>query len=1160
MKNTIPHKLLNINSSHLNFETISIAINISKKEIINISAIYATPGTIIDYNQWQLYINQLPGENIIGGDFNAHSPSWGCAFEDRAGRAMLDNCDSQSLIILNDGSNTMVPRLNRNTWPIDLTISSPAIANKLSWTVLDDELGSDHFPIEISLKHTSYFQYMVPTSRINYRNINYDKFRKILTENVPPDSSNLNVNSYNNLISKIQEAAALSSIKNMNVAKKQSRSSPPWWDSDCSDAIIFRKSKFSIYKNHMNYSNFLEFKKSDAMVKRLLKVKKRTKWKLFCSEINKNTPNNIIWKKINLFKNLNSSQSINHSHLLEEFCDMITPPNVENCMKDFSSNVHHHFLTQEFSIREFEIALHNKRNSSPGSDDISYQMIRELPSTIKMFLINLMNWFWENCIFPPSWSTFNVVMVPKANKDPMLASSYRPITLASCIVKTFETMVKSRLEWWLESNELMPSTQHGFRKGKSTLDNLSILYNEIHTTFINRGFTTAISLDIKGAFDNVNIDLLAEDLSSLNLPNKLINSIYKIYHSRDLYFKNKFTYIGPRKATLGLPQGLILSPLLFTLYIKNIENLIPTEVKLVSFADDILIYTSSHSIDINNSRLSLAMESIHNFLSNKGLEIAFDKTFAIIFTRKYKIAIPSYIRIYNFNITVKLSLKFLGIYLDSKLNWKSHINYIASKCEKKINILKSISTTKWGSDPSTCLLLYRSIIRPIFDYGCPLFHNAPTSTTIKLDRIQFRCIRQSLGALKSSPTNSLLVEAKEMPLAIRRQLLSDNYILRKLTMSDDVISSIHSAKIIINSKCPNKPLSSYIKSLDYLNDHNIKIFDKFHIYTYDYYIQIFIPTINYFPHKKNTPFLNILFINYMKTHFSSEIQIFTDGSKKSSGTGCAFTCPSFNQSRTFKLPDSTSIFNAEAYAILSSLQYVQSINTHSKFVICTDSLSSLQALQGYATKNNKSYLIAEIIKELITTTNSGKSVQFLWIPGHSGISGNIEADLLAQLAIIHGEVISMHASSDEIRCLIKRKAFKDWQNLWTLSSQHKGKHLFSIMPTIPERPWFDVFPLFRRLTIQIIRLRLGHSLTPEYLHRIGVRETPFCSCGDLGDLNHCYLGCSLLREKLNRLLLSVDRSLELPTDIRCLLLFMFDNTDAFRFVIRYIISVGDVSG
>ena len=147
-------------------------------------------------------------------------------------------------------------------------------------------------------------------------------------------------------------------------------------------------------------------------------------------------------------------------------------------------------------------------------------MINNLPYIIKIKLVDIFNNFFLNNTIPSSWSAHKVVMVPIPNKDPQLVSSYRPITSSSCVGKVFEIMIKNRLEWWLESSDKLAESQFGFRQGKSTLDTLTILYNNILSSFLNKEYTTALFLDIKIAYDNVNINILIEKLKDLKFPKK----------------------------------------------------------------------------------------------------------------------------------------------------------------------------------------------------------------------------------------------------------------------------------------------------------------------------------------------------------------------------------------------------------------------------------------------------------------------------------------------------------------------------------------------------------------------------------------------------------------------------------------------------------------
>ena len=220
--------------------------------------------------------------------------------------------------------------------------------------------------------------------------------------------------------------------------------------------------------------------------------------------------------------------------------------------------------------------------------------------------------------------------------------------------------------------------------------------------------------------------------------------------------------------------------------------------------------------------------------------------------------------------------------LDQKLSWKSHVEQIINKCEGKINILNSVCNCWWGSDIATALMIYRAIIRPHFDYGSSLFGNSPKYIINKLERIQIRSLRICTGAIKSTPTNSLLVECCEMPMRGRFEMISSRYISRKISMSDSLVlnairmntTNDHQANHYTNR-------NMLLSSLESITNETYQIYrSPSHIYFSgnfrSYFRRI---SFHIFIHKKGTPFINLIFKNFIATDFTNHTIIYTDGSK-----------------------------------------------------------------------------------------------------------------------------------------------------------------------------------------------------------------------------------------------------------------------------------------
>lgn len=162
--------------------------------------------------------------------------------------------------------------------------------------------------------------------------------------------------------------------------------------------------------------------------------------------------------------------------------------------------------------------------------------------------------------YPAAWKQFLVFLLPKPGSN-----KFRPISLASCLLRLCEKLISLRLNWWLETNHILPKAQFGFRKNEYCADNLSILTSEIYTGFTKKQFTSCVSLDIKGAFDNVDPSVLYRIMAKIGISKKIADFIFSLTNHRELFFVIKGELSNPRYINKGTPQGCVLSPTLFNI-------------------------------------------------------------------------------------------------------------------------------------------------------------------------------------------------------------------------------------------------------------------------------------------------------------------------------------------------------------------------------------------------------------------------------------------------------------------------------------------------------------------------------------------------------------------------------------------------------------------
>lgn len=1107
----------------------TIQLSVIKLDNLTIASIYISPNTVLTDNFFDNLFSSLTPPFIIVGDFNCRHSMWGCSTDNTNGFKLFNSINNHLVCILNNATPTRLS--NNNISILDIAICSSNIYNYCSFQVLEDTYGSDHFPIKIIYNAPKAITMLAPfkkLSNFNYKKADWTKYRVSF-------SSNFNYNlDYSSFYESIIKAADLSipKFKTSPSSSFLKNITCIWWDKDCSKVVRSRRKAFWRFKKSPSFENFQTLKKLINYSKTFLREKKREAWKKFCESLNRYSDIGKIWAQIKQFsKSFLSVKNISSAplHIIQEFETSLSPCTVEEDDLTFPPFHEEHFLLKPFNFNEMKSVLAFLKDSSPGMDSINYSMIKFLPDYKISELIKIFNSFLKDPdLIPSSWNDVCIIPILKSDKDPIHPKSYRPIALTSCIRKIFEHLLKNRMEWWLENSNLFPISQMGFRKGRGTQDCLSTLTTDILSGFSNMHHTIAIFLDISAAYDNVNIRTLSNVLLSLNIPSPIVKIIYNLCYVKvfNVYYNNSLN--SPRIKFSGLPQGSVLSPLLYNIYKFSFVDALPLNVKYLQYADDIVIYQTGQNSESISLSINKALDSILNWLDDHSLSLSTEKTKAMLFSRCRKRP-NSYIKINGLNINFSDSVRFLGIELDSKINFKLHFNKVHVQCSKLLNILKYLKGTKWGADPKILLMLYKSLIRSRLEYGSIIFSPANKVGLNRLDCIQSAALRICIGVLKSSPISALQVECNVPPLLCRRKFLANRFLSKILSIrTHPLICNLYQLSNFVNNKniyrfWIKKPHPLLVSSLNEFIDSGIvnylNINDNFPIFKYD--------PFNIFPpipcvikeNLKSDKHCSDKFYEFVNKNWPHHAHIYTDGSYNPSDSISSFGIfvPKFEISIKGRLPNFCNIFYSELYAIYRSLLFIET-HDFKHWIIISDSLSALKSLSKfnkYEASTNELHIL--IKNKFFSLIRDNYNISLTWSPGHSNIHGNEKADEIAK-SVNFDPILQIKLDFKIFTSYFKKLLKSEWQNIYNMNSQSKGKYFKTIQPIVGTS-WFYKIPISESSIIsKICRLRLNHCNTNEYLFKIGIVDSPFCDCGAIENISHVFWHCSLYTNPRNKLL------------------------------------------
>ena len=352
-------------------------------------------------------------------------------------------------------------------------------------------------------------------------------------------------------------------------------------------------------------------------------------------------------------------------------------------------------INENFEYHELHSAIRQcKKDTAPGEDDITYEMLKHFPKSSLLPVLKFYNKIWNVGKIPQDWKHSIVLPLFKNGKDPTTPDSYRPIALTAALCKIMERLIANRLNWYLEKNHLFNKNQSGFRKNKSTIDQIMRLQNEIQNSINHNECTVGVFLDFNKAYDMLWREGLLYKISKLNISGNMYHWIKDFLTDRTFQVKVGNSLSSRFKLEHGTPQGSVISPLLFLLMINDFPE--TTEnVKNAIFADDCSIWKSGRDENILITNLQKNLDNIFKWCEMWGFSLSKDKTIAVLFSNKTAINKKG-LHISGSQIAWKSEVKFLGIIFDEKLSWVNHINYIVEKCKRRLNLMRCISGSSWG--------------------------------------------------------------------------------------------------------------------------------------------------------------------------------------------------------------------------------------------------------------------------------------------------------------------------------------------------------------------------------------------------------------------------------------------------------------------------------
>ena len=399
------------------------------------------------------------------------------------------------------------------------------------------------------------------------------------------------------------------------------------------------------------------------------------------------------------------------------------------------------FIMAHISEDEILKIIQSLPIKSTGPSSIPIKLLKLVANIIVTPLCHIINVSFSTGVFPDIWKIAKVIALHKGGPSDNV-NNYRPISLLSIFDKIIEKVMHKKLSEFLDLHEILFINQFGFRKNSSTIHALLDITERIRQTMDNGKYGCGVFIDLKKAFDTVNHEILLLKLEHYGIRNNMLKWFESYLSGRKQYVY----FNGVSSATLslscGVPQGSVLGPLLFLIYINDLPNISDT-LQFFLFADDTNLYYESDDLVELEKNMNRELKKLSLWLNANRLALNISKTNFIIF-RGYR-------KPCDYNVTLLLNrkaieqrtyVKYLGVLIDEHLNWKEHVLNVTKKISRSVGIICKLRSCM---DVSLLRTLYYSLVYSHLNYGIHAWGSACKTDLEKILTLQKKVVRAMTG-------------------------------------------------------------------------------------------------------------------------------------------------------------------------------------------------------------------------------------------------------------------------------------------------------------------------------------------------------------------------------------------------------------------------------